>query len=539
VRTQSCNTEKCPFFSSWSTETPCTVSCGGGELTIARKCSVEGACDGPLVRVFECNTQPCPAAWSPWFPDGSCSKKCGGGTMKMVRVCSQPDKCSNEADSKQVQCNTGPCGEYSPWAVSGSCSVTCGEGEQMHVRRCTNGLQCEGDDTKFEPCSSPIPCTDGATSTWTSWSGWSECSKTCGPGLQTRFRGCSGPVNSCNGQDYQERSCAKEPYCPLVWGAWSSCSKSCGAGTRTRMRCKQCRMEFEDCEETKCPRKICTTSELRRPGSNSDRCCDTTGLDENSCGVNSIQGRIIGGNEAEKGSWPWLAKLTVSFKLCGANLIDDRWVVTAAHCLRGATLSNLKLQFGMHDRRDTSKQIQTRYAKRFIMHPKFKFPHYDIGLIELREPIVRSAFVSPICLPQGEEIPVDATCRAAGWGVVELKPETIAHKLQEVELRVLSPKVCEGGYGTSAINATSVVCAGRVGGGKDTCGGDSGGPLMCQRCTTCQWMLFGLTSFGSAECGKAKAPGVYTKLEPYSDWINQQVGRNIAKAEQMESCSSL
>ena len=51
-----------------------------------------------------------------------------------------------------------------------------------------------------------------------------------------------------------------------------------------------------------------------------------------------------------------------------------------------------------------------------------------------------------------------------------MKPETIAHKLQEVELRVLSPKVCQGGYGRSAINATSVVCAGRVGGGKDTCG---------------------------------------------------------------------
>lgn len=306
-----------------------------------------------------------------------------------------------------------------------------------------------------------------------------------------------------------------------------------------RSVCKKCKMEFQDCEDRTCPRQTCTGSEDRRPGSNSDRCCDTSGLTESSCGVHSVQSRIIGGNIAEKGSWPWLAKLTVGYKLCGANLIDDKWVVTAAHCLRGASLSSLKIQFGMHDRRDTSKHVQTRRAKQYMIHPDFKFPHYDIGLIELSEPIVRSAFVSPICLPQGEEIPVDATCRAAGWGVVELNPEIIAHKLQEVELRVLATKVCEDGYGKSAINGSRMVCAGVIGGGKDTCGGDSGGPLMCQRCSTCQWMLFGLTSFGSAECGKAKTPGVYTKLEPYADWINESVGRNIAQTTKMESCSSL
>ena len=61
---------------------------------------------------------------------------------------------------------------------------------------------------------------------------------------------------------------------------------------------------------------------------------------------------------------------------------------------------------------------------------------------------------------------------------------------------------------------------------------------MCQRCTTCQWMLYGITSYGANECGKAYTPGVYTRVTSFTDWINSVVGDDIP-SESYPSCSSL
>jgi len=292
-------------------------------------------------------------------------------------------------------------------------------------------------------------------------------------------------------------------------------------------------MEFEDCMVKKCPRQPCTDTRA-----DNSTCCDTSQLDSNSCGVQGDAQRIIGGQDADKGEWPWIAKLSIGGKLCGANLIDKNWVLTAAHCLEGRSVYDITLRFGMHNRIDYSPEVQIRYAKRFTIHPEYRFPDYDIALIELSEPVVYNDFVKPICLPQGEEIPLDTTCVAIGWGIVDLSPEKIANTLQEVELRVLSSTLCKRSYGSFRIKDDRMICAGRIAGTKDTCGGDSGGPLMCQRCTTCQWMLYGVTSFGSIECGKAGAPGVYSKVGYYETWINYHVGRNIASGN-FKSCTSL
>jgi hypothetical protein len=47
--------------------------------------------------------------------------------------------------------------------------------------------------------------------------------------------------------------------------------------------------------------------------------------------------RIVGGHDAKPGSWPWMVNLRLksgpSFKVCAGTLINNKWILTAAHCL--------------------------------------------------------------------------------------------------------------------------------------------------------------------------------------------------------------
>ena len=54
--------------------------------------------------------------------------------------------------------------------------------------------------------------------------------------------------------------------------------------------------------------------------------------------------------------------------------------------------------------------------------------------------------------------------------------------------------------------------------GKDSCKGDSGGPLAYRKVEKDPWYQIGLVSFGTAECGKGLA-GAYTRVDAYMDWI--------------------
>ena len=53
------------------------------------------------------------------------------------------------------------------------------------------------------------------------------------------------------------------------------------------------------------------------------------------CGVPKIQNaRVIAGENAIPGSWPWQAALRYNTRFrCGASLVSPYWVATAAHCV--------------------------------------------------------------------------------------------------------------------------------------------------------------------------------------------------------------
>ena len=99
--------------------------------------------------------------------------------------------------------------------------------------------------------------------------------------------------------------------------------------------------------------------------------------------------------------------------------------------------------------------------------------------------------------------------------------------LREVEVMIFSQKVCtqQGWYGDNNPHyniGKTMICAGHAVGKKDSCTGDSGGPLQCLR-PDGRWKLAGLTSWGWDPCAKAQKPGVYTKIAAYIGWIRKYV----------------
>ena len=68
-----------------------------------------------------------------------------------------------------------------------------------------------------------------------------------------------------------------------------------------------------------------------------------------SCGTRPVGSRIVGGTQAEKGSWPWQAMLADAGgnrdQFCGGSLIDQQWVLTAAHCVDGEDESQIAVRF--------------------------------------------------------------------------------------------------------------------------------------------------------------------------------------------------
>lgn len=82
------------------------------------------------------------------------------------------------------------------------------------------------------------------------------------------------------------------------------------------------------------------------------------------CGIANKQKRIVGGQETEVNQYPWMALLTYSNRFyCGASLINDRYVMTAAHCVSGFNKDRIGVTLLEHDR---SKPGETELLKRRV-----------------------------------------------------------------------------------------------------------------------------------------------------------------------------
>lgn len=262
------------------------------------------------------------------------------------------------------------------------------------------------------------------------------------------------------------------------------------------------------------------------------------------CGVYDSD-RLFGGNKTRLYEMPWMVLLAYDSprgtKLsCGGTLINEWYVLTAAHCVSVQT-ERLKLKGVVVGEYDVSKDpdceriedqqfcapnVRNVSVETVISHKGYNTQNYsdDIALLRLSEPAdFDQATMKPICLPitpklQNEDL-VGRGGIVAGWGATENGLQSPI--LLSVELPIVSKPECQKVYNNTVPIFDRQLCAGGIQ-DQDSCGGDSGGPLMYpgsvgDRAT--RYVQRGIVSFGSRRCGLSGYPGVYTKVAYYMDWI--------------------
>ncbi|KAL0881591.1 hypothetical protein ABMA27_001420 [Loxostege sticticalis] len=241
------------------------------------------------------------------------------------------------------------------------------------------------------------------------------------------------------------------------------------------------------------------------------------------CGERNEGPRIVGGEEAGINEFPWMARLTYFKRFyCGGMLINDRYVLTAAHCVKGFMWFMIKVTFGEHNRCNSTVRPETRFVLRAIAN-KFSLSNFDndIALLRLNERVPLSDAIKPICLPSNDDnLYVGVKAVASGWGTLTEEGK-VSCTLQEVEVPVISNQECRSTKYTASMITDHMLCAGYPGTGqKDSCQGDSGGPLITERKSDKRYELIGVVSWGNG-CARAGYPGVYTRVTHYLDWIRE------------------
>uniref|UniRef100_A0A4X2M919 chymotrypsin n=1 Tax=Vombatus ursinus TaxID=29139 RepID=A0A4X2M919_VOMUR len=241
------------------------------------------------------------------------------------------------------------------------------------------------------------------------------------------------------------------------------------------------------------------------------------------CGIPAIEpvlsglARIVNGEDAVPGSWPWQVSLQdqTGFHFRGGSIINQDWVFTANHC--GLVLCSLYSRksdlviAGEFDQGSDKENIQVLMIGQNPKLNLFTISN-DIALMKLATPVQFSDTVSPVCLPSSaDDFPAGSTCATTGWGLTKYTttPSPPPQKLQQSSLPLLSNDECKKYWGNKIKD--SMVCPGA--GGVSSCMGDSGGPLLCQK------------DGGSSVCTTSN-PGVYARVTELLPWVQEVLAAN-------------
>ncbi|XP_073441174.1 mannan-binding lectin serine protease 2 isoform X2 [Dendrobates tinctorius] len=247
-----------------------------------------------------------------------------------------------------------------------------------------------------------------------------------------------------------------------------------------------------------------------------------------------ISGRIMGGKTAKLGDFPWQVFIKNEDSKGGGALINDKWIITAAHVVYDKKPHEITIKMGIINRTDPNAYIATPNS--VFIHPHYKDDdsfNNDIALIKVQKKVPLSENIFAICLPSKDErFRVSHTGEGhktgdvAGWGKTE--SSRASRLLRYVDVDIIDQAKCKEAYlKKNGVVTDNMFCAGKEDGEKkDSCQGDSGGALVFKDTVSNKWFIGGIVSWGSNECGSQTLFGVYTNVRNYLDWIQATIMAN-------------
>ena len=257
------------------------------------------------------------------------------------------------------------------------------------------------------------------------------------------------------------------------------------------------------------------------------------------CGIERDSDKIIHGRNAKTNKYPWMTFLTMSLPngmaACGGTIINDRFIMTAAHCVNETTESGIRVYL-THRKPGFFAMlfgIGAIGVKKIHVHPDYNNNSFDdIALLELNNRFVFKDDFGPVCLPSFTEIDEQSDLTAIGWGALNPLIKITPSQLQETELEYVPFEKCKAsllGQLTKSefeLDDDLLICAGS--GKTNICSGDSGGPLFTHKEGKAYQM--GISSFALIDCGYlTDTPAAFTRVTAHLSWIKEVTSTTGAK----------
>ncbi|KAK7938304.1 hypothetical protein WMY93_001630 [Mugilogobius chulae] len=232
------------------------------------------------------------------------------------------------------------------------------------------------------------------------------------------------------------------------------------------------------------------------------------------CGRPPLNPRIIGGADAPDGAWPWQVNFNYVSSgsiRCGGSLINNQWVLSAAHCFQRSLCTS---------------DVRTKLAQPTRGQPQHQSDHQPP---ELRRHFVLSVnftdYIRPVCLAaSGSALNADTNIWVSGFGLIEYGG-SVADNLQEVQLPIVGHRECFCNYSRLITITENMLCAGVDDGEKSSCN------------VRRLWRSFGVQGelcldpvwsgeFGIKGCNRPGYPSVFARVSQFEAWIKSHITEN-------------